>query len=136
MLLIQIPRVEEEPNGITDMAARVIHFGPDDCHRLIVLQSAGFSVDACNSLGQLRASLTVGGEADAVVMSDADGIAPDEVVSLAKTHSTAPVVLFRGTNRVYEDSRFDLVVHTLTRPEVWLNEVNTLIAKGRVLRAS
>src|ERR1700680_5076279 len=118
------------------MAARVIHFGPDDCHRLIVLRSAGVSVDACNSLGQLWVSLTAGGEADAVVMSDADGIAPEEVVSLAKTHSSAPVVLFRGTNRVYEDSRFDLVVHTLTPPEVWLSEVNTLIAKGRILRAS
>ncbi len=118
------------------MAVRVIHFGPDDCHRLIVLQSAGYAVDACNSLGQLQASLTAGGKADAVVMSDADGIAPEEVVSLAKSHSSAPVVLFRGTNRVYEDSRFDLVVHTLTPPEVWLSEVNELIAKGRVLRAS
>ncbi len=117
------------------MAARVIHFGPDDCHRLIVLESAGYAVDACDSLGQLRASLTAGGEAAAVVMSDAEGVAPEEVVSVARTHSLAPVVLFRGTNRVYEDSRFDLVVHTLTPPEVWLNEVDALISKSRVLQA-
>jgi hypothetical protein len=132
MLPLQTPCVEEEPS---DMAARVIHFGPDDCHRLIVLQSAGYAVDACNSLGQLRASLTAGDKADAVVMSDAEGVAPEEVASVARDHSLAPVVLFRGTNRVYEDSRFDLVVHTLTPPEVWLSEVNELIAKGRVLRA-
>jgi hypothetical protein len=117
------------------MAARVIHFGPDDCHRLIVLESAGYVVDACDSLGQLRASLIAGDEADAVMMSDAEGVAPEEVVSVARTHSLAPVVLFRGTNRVYEDSTFDLVVHTLTPPEVWLDEVDALISKNRVLHA-
>ena len=117
------------------MAVRVIHFGPDDCHRLTVLRSAGYSVDACNSLGQLHASLLAGGVADAVVMSDGEGVAPAEVISLARTHSSAPVVLFRGTNRAYEDSMFDLVVHTLTPPEVWLTEVDAVIAKHRVLRA-
>jgi hypothetical protein len=114
------------------MAARVIHFGPDDCHRLMVLQSAGYAVEDCLSLGQLRASLA-GDEADAVLLSDGDGVAPEEAVALARGCSSAPVVLFCSTNQVYEDAAFDLVVHSLTRPEIWLREVDALIAKRCVL---
>jgi hypothetical protein len=113
------------------MAARVIHFGPDDCHRLMVLQSAGYVVEDCLSLGQLRASLA-GDEACAVLLSDGDGVAPEEALALARDCSSAPVVLFCGTNRDYEDAAFDLIVHSLTRPEVWLCEVDALIAKRRV----
>jgi hypothetical protein len=113
------------------MTTRVIHFGPDDCHRLMVLRSAGYFVDACWSLGQLRASLLTGGEIEAVFMSEREGIAPDEAVSLAKTHCAAPVVLFRSTNRAYPDSTFDLVVHALTPPEVWLKEIDALIGVKR-----
>lgn len=117
------------------MAARIIHFGPDDCHRLTVLRSAGYSVDACGSLGQLRASLVADREADAVVMTEGDGVAPEEAITLARSHSSAPVVLFSGSNRSYEESSFDLVVHSLTPPDEWLVEVDVLIAKNRELRA-
>jgi hypothetical protein len=118
------------------MAARVIHFGPDDCHRLMVLRSAGYAVDGCMSLAQLRASLLGGRAADAVLMSDGDRFAPESAAALAKSCSSAPVVLFSGTNRAYEDAAFDLVVHSLTPPEVWLHEVDALIAKSRVLGRS
>jgi hypothetical protein len=115
------------------MAARVIHFGRDDCHRLTVLRSAGYSVDDCDSLVQLRASLLDFGEADAVLLSDGDGLAAEDAGSVARTCSKAPVVLFSATNRNYQDSAFDLVVHSLTPPEVWLGEVDALIAKSRLL---
>jgi hypothetical protein len=115
------------------MAARVIHSGPDDCHRLMVLRSAGYAVDDCMSLGQLRAFLLAAGESDAILLSDGDGVAPEEAVALARGCSSAPVILFSGTNRAYEDAAFDLVVHTLTPPEVWLREVDALIAKRCVL---
>jgi hypothetical protein len=111
------------------MAARVIHFGPDDCHRLMVLQSAGYAVDDCVSLGQLRASLLVAGEADAVLLSDGDGVDPEEAAALARGCCSVPVVLFGNTNRAHKDAAFDLVVHSLTPPEVWLREVDALIAK-------
>jgi len=115
------------------MAARVIHFGPDDCHRLMVLRSAGYAVDGCVSLVQLRASLLTGGQADAVLLSDGEGIASEDAAALARNCCSAPVVLFSGTNRAYEGAAFDLVVHSLTPPEVWLNDVDALIAKSRVL---
>jgi len=117
------------------MAARVIHFGPDDCHRLMVLRTAGYAVDNCNSLIQLRSSLLTGGGADAVLVSDGEGVAPETAIAVAKSHSSAPVVLFRSTNLSYQDSGFDLVVHSLTPPEVWLNEVDALIARSLALRA-
>jgi hypothetical protein len=127
-------RAATTPHGTKHMAARVIHFGVDDCHRLMVLRSAGYSVDNCDSLGQLITKLETDGEADAVVMSDCDGISTEEAASLARTHTKAPVVLFRSTNRSVEESAFDLVVHSLTPPEVWLNEVDALIAQCQMLR--
>jgi hypothetical protein len=99
----------------------------------MVLRSAGFAVDGCVSLAQLRDSLLSGSQADAVVLSDGEEIASDDAAALARSCSSAPVVLFSGTNRAYEGAAFDLVVHSLTPPEVWLQEVDALIAKTRVL---
>ena len=113
------------------MATRVIHFGPDDCHRRMVLQSAGYSVDECRSLSELRARLLTGTGFDAVLMSEVEGLAPEDAAALVRMHCCVPVVLFRGTNLSYEDSEFDLVIHALTPPEVWLNEVDILIERGR-----
>ncbi len=117
------------------LAARVIYYGADDCHRLMVLRIAGYSVDECHSLVQLRDCLARGGQADALLLSDAEGVEPNEAIALARTHSSAPVILFRSTTLAYEDTGVDLIVHTLTAPEVWLAEVDRLIAKGRASRA-
>ncbi len=125
-------RLRKPPDG-KNMAARVIHFGPDDCHRLMVLRSAGYAVDGCTSLAQLRDALLAGGEADAVLLSDGSGVALEEAASLARSYSSGPVVLFSGTNRAYEGAAFDLVVHSLTPPEAWLYEVDKVIARRRPL---
>ncbi len=113
------------------MAARVIHFGPDDCHRRMVLQSAGYFVDECGSLGELRSRLLSGAAFEAVLMSEVEGLTPGDAASIARMHSCVPVVLFRGTNLTYEESKFDLVIHALTPPEEWLTEVEALIERGR-----
>ena len=117
------------------MAARVIHFGQDDCHRLMVLRSAGYSVDDCGSLMQLRARLATGASAEALLMSDAGGVEPDEAIALARTRSSLPVILFRSTNLAYEETGVDLIVPCLTPPEIWLDEVEALIAKSRIVSA-
>jgi hypothetical protein len=116
------------------MAARVIHFGPDDCHRLMVLRSAGYSVDDCGSLLQLRACLASGAIPDALLMSDGGPVMPEEAIALARTHVSLPVILFRNTTLTYEESGIDLVVPSLTPPEIWLIEVEGLIEKSRTLR--
>lgn len=113
------------------MIARVIHFGTDDCHRLMVLRSAGYVVENCRSLVQLLACLADGAPADALLMSDGEGVSPQEAAALARANSSLPVVLFRNTNVTYEESGFDLVVQCLTPPKVWLNEVDALIERIR-----
>jgi len=118
------------------MIAKVIYFGPDECHRLMVLQSAGYAVEECESLIQLRAMLAKVAGVDAVLMSDREGVSPREALAAAKTHSSFPVILFRNTNMAYEESGFDLVVDCLTPPDVWLNDVDVLIERTRAeLRA-
>lgn len=118
------------------MAARVIHFGQDECHRLMVLRSAGYSVEDCASLMQLRAWLATGVTADALVMSDAGGNEPEEAIALARACGALPVILFRTTNLTFEESGVDLIVPCLTPPEIWLNEVESVITKCRTLRST
>lgn len=101
----------------------------------MVLRSAGYSVDDCGSLMQLRTWLATGIAADALLMSDTGGVPPDEAIALAKTRTTMPVILFRSTNLAYEESGVDLIVPCLTPPEIWLTEVAELIQKSRILRA-
>jgi hypothetical protein len=113
------------------MLARVIHFGPDDCHRLMVLRSAGYTVDDCRSLMQLRVNLETGIVPDAVLMSDGDGVSPEEAAALARSRACHPLILFRTTHVPYEDGGFDLVVPCLTPPEIWLNEMDALIERTR-----
>jgi hypothetical protein len=115
------------------MAARIIHFGPDDCHRLMVLRSAGYAVDGCESLAQLRRLLMAEGVPEAVLLSDGPGVELKEAATLTRSCSSAPVVLFSGTNRAYEGMSFDLVVHSLTPPEAWLHEVDKVIGESRLL---
>jgi len=118
------------------MPARVIHFGPDDCHRLMVLESAGYAVENCDCLAELPRALADSAEVDAVLVSEGNGVSVLDVVAMARAHSSVPVIVFRTTNLAYEDSGVDLVVHCLTPPDIWLNDVETLIEKTRTtLRA-
>lgn len=118
-------------SGALQMFARVIHFGPDECHRLMVLRSAGYLVKDCLSVNQLRAVLETGDIPDAVLMSDCDGALASEVTAIARDHSARILVLFRNHNLAFEGPGFDLVVPCLTPPEVWLDELDVLIEKRR-----
>ncbi len=117
------------------MVARVIHFGPDDCHRLMVLRSAGYAVEECQSMPQLQRALESRTALDAVLLSEGDGISPQEAIAAVRTRSSNPVILFCSTTMAYENSGFDLIVPCLTAPNVWLNDVDALIEKRRALRA-
>src|SRR6266700_231459 len=123
------------PAGTTRVAVRVIHFGVDDCHRLKVLRSAGYTVRECSNLLQLQASLLEDGEAEAVFMSEGAGMPPEAAVLLTRTLSPAPLVLFKGPNGHCNESGFDLVVQTLTPPDAWLEELDALVAQSREIRA-
>jgi hypothetical protein len=116
------------------MAARVIHFGQDSCHRLSVLEKAGYSVDGCSSISQLSAALQSPDEPDAVVMTDDYSLVPEEAILLARSHSLAPIILFRSPDRSYVESNFDLVIPVLTPPACWLADIAAVIEQGHILR--
>jgi hypothetical protein len=117
------------------MAARVIHFGTDDCHRQSMLRRAGYEVESCRDLIQLQAALQSDGKADAVMIYDGDGRVPMDAFALARSASMAPIVLFPGPERSYEAEHFDLAVATFTPPEEWLLGLANLIVNHRTLRA-
>jgi hypothetical protein len=117
------------------MAARVIHFGIDESHRLTVLRRAGYEIEKCSSVVQLRAALHADVEADAVMVNDLDGSVPEDAISLARSHSSAPLILFPNPDRSYSMTEFDLVVPRFTPPEEWLLDLANLIVKARTLRA-
>ena len=108
------------------MAAKLIYFGADTCHRLPVLRRAGYLVENCRSAEHLGAVLG-SGEIDAVITTDRDGDVLDHIVRLIRTQMPVPVVLFRDSNRDCNERRFDLVIAALTSPPRWLQELESLI---------
>jgi hypothetical protein len=108
------------------MAAKLIYFGADTCHRLPVLRRAGYLVENCRSAEHLGALLE-SGEIDAVITTDRDGDVPDHVVAEIRSHWPVPVILFRDSNRNCNERRFDLVIAALTSPPRWLEELESLI---------
>jgi hypothetical protein len=108
------------------MAAKIVYFGADTCHRLPVLRRAGYFVENCRSAEHLAALLGSGG-IDAVLATDRDGDVPDGLVALVRSRWTVPVILFRDSNRDCNERRFDLVIAALTPPPRWLGELDDLI---------
>jgi hypothetical protein len=114
------------------MAARVIHFGVDDCYRLSVLRRAGYVIEDCSNLIQLRDALEA--DADAVMLNDSHGSVPENAISLARSRTLAPIVLFPNSKRSYPTEQIDLVVPTFTPPQEWLLELANLIVHSRAVQ--
>lgn len=102
---------------------RFVHVGEDVCFRVAVLRGAGFQVDVCISAVQLRDVLLYRGETDAILIPDHDGEISEEILHLIRGCSSAPVVLFRSSNRDYPKAWFDLVIPVLSRPAEWLRDI-------------
>ena len=116
------------------MAARVIHFGNDDCYRLSVLRRAGYEIADCSDVIQFRAALESETEADAIMLNDSEGMVTEHVISLA-SECPAPTILFSNTARSYQTEEVELVVPALTPPHEWLLDLANLIIRTRTLRA-
>jgi hypothetical protein len=116
------------------LAARVIHFGVDDCYRLSVLRRAGYVIHDCSNLIQLCAALDADAETDAVMVNDSDGSVPEHAISLARSRSSAPIVLFPNSSRSYRTDQVDLVVPSFTPPQEWLLDLANLIVHSRAIQ--
>lgn len=117
------------------MAARILHYGPDSCHRLFVFRSAGYDVGQCGSVIQLRTALLSGEQTDAVVMANGPFDPSHDAVRVTRAHSSARLILFRDTNADIKEEDFDLVIPALTPPARWLSDIALLIERSRAIGA-
>jgi len=119
------------------MPARILHFGQESCHRLPVLQNAGYSVSRCHTLVQLRDALQSAEQPHAVSMTDTKGSVSAEAILSARSCSSAALILFRNPNprgvefasRSIALSDFDLVIPALARAPKWLTDIAALLGR-------
>ena len=116
------------------MAARVIHFGCDDCYRIEVLRSAGFEVRESQSIADLGIDLQRDDGLDAVFMSEDLGHDLEQAAEVARQYTQAPLVVFRRSSEPIDISKFDKVYSSLVPPWIWLRETAALIEQSRALR--
>ena len=114
----------------------IIHFGFDDCHRILVLKNAGYSVKSCNSLSQLRTTLLEFHQVDAVVLTEGDEFTFEEAAGLIRSNCPAPVILFEAQPAHKGCADVDLSVSGLAGPEIWLEQIRELIQFSRTLPAN
>src|SRR5947209_8439943 len=116
------------------MAARVIHFGWDDCYRVQVLRSVGYEVHEATSLDALGLDLEQDSLVDAVVVSEDQPVTTEKAADLVRSKSRAPLILFRHSQRELDESKFDRVHSWFVTPAFWLADVAELIAASRACR--
>jgi hypothetical protein len=109
-------------------AARILYFGDDECHRMAVLELAGYEAKLCSSEPELVEQLD---DAAAVLFSRAPAKLPD--IQELRNRTNIPFVAFGGSAKA-ED--FDLVIEPLTKPEEWLERLSHTIQISRELRKS
>lgn len=109
------------------MAIRIVHFGEDSLNRISTLRDMGYSVEECYSLAELHASLVGVLPADAVAISENVSAVTDHAISLTRSVSAVPLILFRGGNQYCSASEIDLVVPSNAGTDEWLNAVAKLV---------
>lgn len=121
---------------VRPMSARIVHFGTDSCSRLLVLEHAGYHVEHCPSVARLGFALTAGREADAVVITEDPKTPRREAITLIRSHSSAPLILFQTTGSGYNEADFDLVIPVLTPTREWLEKIAAAIERSRSVIAN
>jgi hypothetical protein len=115
--------------------ATVIHFGIDECQLVQVLRQAGYKVHELASLDQLRLHLEGVEDLDAVIVSQSEPHCVGHATDLVRQHSGAPLILFRCSDVVLDESRFDRVYSVFTPTSHWLFETAVLVMQAKELRA-
>lgn len=116
------------------MATTIVHFGFDECVRLLVLSRAGYQVDACGrSITEFQKRL-VQGHTDAIAISCEGLQSVDKVAETARRLSLAPLILFEGRHCHLEPSQFDLVISPGIGPAEWLAKIQELLEYNRRLQ--
>jgi hypothetical protein len=116
------------------VAAKVLHFGWDDCYRAQVLKRAGYLVTQAETLESLSRDLEEAEDVAAVVVSESDPGETEQAADVVRRHSQAPVILFRRSPVEIDESKFDQVFLGFVAPELWLSKTAELIAHSLALR--
>jgi len=116
--------------------ARIIHFGEDSCHRLMVLEGVGYTVERCESIQDIEFYLRSPHLPDAVVISGELQRASRVATFLSNADLPLPVILFGGTDESYSESEYDLVIPALTSPSDWLSSIEETIERFRGSRSN
>ncbi len=112
-------------------AARVLHFGEDECHRLIVLRQAGYDAALCHSAPQMIRQLQQA-DFDAVLFPRVP--AKRLLLSELRASTIVPFVLFGYPLDPSHPAPFDLVIDPITDPGIWLRQLSLAIDLARKIR--
>jgi CxxC-x17-CxxC domain-containing protein len=128
------------------MASSILHFGEELSQRFPILRNAGYSVHRCGTFLEFRDALQSGMEHDAISLSDLEEDASPLAVLAARTHSPAPVILFRTRNLIalpggcepagtpaLAEADFDLVVPPFASARAWVSDLASLITRSRAI---
>jgi hypothetical protein len=116
------------------MRALVVHFGHDVCYRIHVLRSAGYAVRQSTTLVTLTRDLQGEQQIDAVLISENDPVIATAAAELVRRHSCVPLILFRRSEGVLDEMKFDRVYRSLVWPPFWLTEIQLSIKQCQQAR--
>ena len=113
----------------------ILHVGADICRRIPVMESAGLQVfQTEDSIPAIRKAFDRGDSFSAITFQTEVSALPWGLVSLTRTLSAAPLILFENPYIYCEKSSFDLVVPAGTSPSRWLKKLQGVIEASRKLR--
>ena len=109
--------------------ARIIHFGEDSCHRLMVLEGVGYVVQRCESIQDIEFYLRSPHLPDAIIISGELQRTPRVATFLSNADLPLPVILFAGPDESYIETEYDLIIPALTSPLDWLSNIEETIER-------
>jgi hypothetical protein len=110
------------------MSRKILTFGYDACHRWAVLRLAGYTIQVCESISELRHQLMNRPVVVHAVLMVEDVVSvPQEAITAAKSYFDGPLVLFEAHSHINNREQFNLCVPILSHPSVWLPQIEALI---------
>ncbi|KAA6465287.1 hypothetical protein DYQ86_04920 [Acidobacteria bacterium AB60] len=116
-------------------AGHILYAGDEYFHRAGVLRAADYEVEECHTLPELEAWFQAGRFTDLICVSESPHRPAEELLRVAHTFASSPVVLFRATPHQYRERIWDFEVGPLTLPGVWLAEVAELVSWSQAIQA-
>ena len=116
-------------------ASTILHIGDDFCRRIPVMETAGFVVYQSEvQISAIHIAFQREVNYSAVVFHNDIAAVPEDAVQETRSLSEAPFVLFQNPTIASNEEEFDLVIPSLTSPDVWLLKLRELIQASRQIR--